>query len=117
MPVFQFRCSKCLSVFEHFVASTPPQVGPVKNVREANSYNIDASCMSCGSKDVLRHNETAFHPSRIFCPHEKEMEEGFSYGNLKNALINHAEECANPRCGHGSCNGKCGGYGCAPRSR
>ena len=91
MPVLQFRCSKCFSVFEHFVSS-----------------DIDASCVSCGSKDVSRHDETAFHPSKIFCPHEKEMEEGFSYGNLKHALINHAEECTSPKCGQGSCNGRCG---------
>jgi hypothetical protein len=106
MPVFQFRCSKCFSVFEHFV-STPPKAVLVKNVRGANTF--DVSCVSCGSGNVSRYNETAFHPSKIFCPHEKEMEDGFSYGNLKQVLMNHAEECTSPKCGgRGSCNGKCG---------
>jgi len=92
MPVFQFRCSKCFSVFEHFVSS---------------DFNV--SCVSCGSGNVSRDDETAFHPSKIFCPHEKEMKDGFSYGSLKQVLINHAEECTSPKCGgRGSCLGRCG---------
>lgn len=45
MPIFQYKCDKCSSVFEHLVSS---------------GTDGNASCVSCGSKKVKRLYSSSF---------------------------------------------------------
>lgn len=45
MPIFQYKCNKCSSVFEHLTASRDDK---------------DVSCVSCGSKKNTRQYSSNF---------------------------------------------------------
>ena len=45
MPIFQYKCDNCLSVFEHYAKSADDK---------------SVSCVSCGSKGFKRVRESVF---------------------------------------------------------
>lgn len=59
MPVLQYQCQSCTSLFEHLVSKAlEEQVG----------------CLSCGGRDVVRVFATSYYPNKTFCPHDKKIE-------------------------------------------
>jgi putative FmdB family regulatory protein len=58
MPIFEYKCKSCLSVFEYFVEA---------------GLEDKVSCISCGSFDFVRTDSVSFYPKKIFCPHEVGM--------------------------------------------
>ena len=55
MPVFQFKCENCSSIFEHLVFLKHP---------------IDVTCITCGGDKISRIENTFFSPNKLFCPRE-----------------------------------------------
>lgn len=55
MPVFEYKCEDCLSVFEHFFSVS----------------NSDVRCVFCKSSRVSRVMESNFFPKKLFCIHDK----------------------------------------------
>ena len=105
MPILQYQCRACTSLFEHF----------------ASIGNDDAACLSCGSEKIARVFETSYYPNKTFCPHDKEIE-------LNDAMLSNLGEILKSdelRCGgcgvdgpKGSCgttdkkSGSCGNCSC-----
>lgn len=57
MPIFEYKCESCSSVFEHFYSS---------------SLEERVACVNCGSRQVARTDATIFSPNKNYCPHEDE---------------------------------------------
>lgn len=98
MPIFQFKCESCSSVFEHLVGMT---------------VNFcDVSCVSCGVGKVSRVEKTYFYPNKTFCPHDKVLDSQQLRSELGGILNNTSQKCGG--CGTDGAPGKCksGGKGC-----
>lgn len=103
MPVFQYQCGSCSSIFEHLVLSE----------------GRDVSCLSCASSLVYRANGTYFYPNKTFCPHDKALDVPNLPGQLSGIMSDSSLSCAG--CGvdgaAGRCtSGGCGGGGCGAGS-
>lgn len=53
MPILQYQCQDCSSVFEYWVSA---------------KQKIEIKCVNCGSKEFTRVFETCFFPKKEFCP-------------------------------------------------
>lgn len=98
MAIFQYKCTDCLSVFDHLL----------------DKSNHLPSCVSCSSLSVERNFDTAFFPNKLFCPHERDLKNE----NLALNLIEMAKsrdsvelQCGEGKCGSSlkksSCSGSC----------
>ncbi|MBD3341668.1 MAG: hypothetical protein GF353_21365 [Candidatus Lokiarchaeota archaeon] len=56
MPIFEYKCRKCSSVFEHIFS------------KEDKLF-----CLFCGSVDVVRSNTVIFGPKKEYCPKEESV--------------------------------------------
>lgn len=96
MPIFQYKCEDCSSVFEQLVTSL---------------LNLELGCVSCGSSEVLRADSTYFYPNKVFCPHTKKVNIAEVKGQLSQIMSDREQSCAG--CGvdgaAGSCKSKGGG--------
>ncbi|MDA1060701.1 MAG: zinc ribbon domain-containing protein [bacterium] len=90
MPIFQYKCQSCYSVFEHLVSSLKP---------------VDLACLSCGASDVLRSESAYFYPNKNFCPHDKELDMDDLQTKLGGIMQNREQECGG--CGTDGAPGKC----------
>ncbi len=97
MPVFQYKCDRCYSIFEYFFAP---------------SLNFTVDCVSCGNREVSRQLETCFYPNKVFCPHDKDLEMDSLQHSLGGILKDSSQRCGG--CGTDGAPGKCnsGGGGC-----
>ncbi|MFH1284359.1 MAG: zinc ribbon domain-containing protein [Candidatus Peregrinibacteria bacterium] len=60
MPIFEYKCNGCQSVFE-----------------QMDFARGSICCLQCGSSDVSRNYDGRFFPKKIFCPKEN----GIGCGN------------------------------------
>lgn len=98
MPIFEFRCANCRSVFDYFVEG-----------------NVDVDCINCSSEKVMRLNYSFFYPNKTFCPHEKEVDVGAVKSDLGKIMLDKSLSCAG--CGVDGELGSCGtGGGCGSGS-
>lgn len=77
MPVFQFKCENCSSIFEHF---TPPKAAEV-------------TCLACGGDRVSKVESTFFYPNKVFCPHDKKLNPQKLQNELCGIFQNTDEKC------------------------
>lgn len=78
MPVFQFQCGECQSIFEALVSS---------------SVRGEPACVSCDSRFVERVSYTYFAPNKTFCPKEGVVELERVKGSLGSALADFRQKC------------------------
>ncbi len=94
MPILQFQCQDCSSVFEHFSKG-------------------DIFCLKCHSQNIERLQNTYFYPNKNFCPHDKELEMTTLKTQISGIMADKSLQCGG--CGTdgapGSCNSKGGGCG------
>ncbi len=76
--IFQYKCLKCSSVFEHM-------------------SQHDLACVFCDSEDVKKMNESLFKPSKFFCPHDDKDLDLNNTNNLKNVVMP-LEGCKSCKC-------------------
>lgn len=99
MPVFQFKCDSCASIFEYLFRP---------------NLDFDLDCVSCGAKSVKRVQQTYFYPNKNFCPHDKSLEPESLQGTLATIMKDESQRCGG--CGTdgapGSCKTSGGGGGC-----
>ena len=111
MPVLQFQCSDCSSVFEQL----------------SQGY---LSCLTCDSKNVKRLLSTYFYPNKNFCPHDKDLDMPTLKKQFSGILSDKSLQCGGcgtdgspgscstkgGGCGSGGC-GSCGGGSCKSTSK
>ena len=99
MPILQFQCQECSSVFEQLIS------------RDLADLNID--CVSCGSEKISRAAQTYFYPNKTFCPHDKELDQEQLKSELATILLDRSKQCGG--CGTDGAAGRCGskGGGCS----
>jgi|GEM_PF-2467711 len=97
MAIFQFKCESCAAIFEHLVSSM-------------NFKDVD--CVSCGAKKVARVEKTYFYPNKIFCPHDKTLDNEKLRDDLSGIMYDTTLSCGG--CGTDGAPGKCksSGGGC-----
>ncbi len=61
MPIFEFKCNNCFTIFEEFVFKD-------------NCENI--KCFSCGGVLLERPVKTSFSPHKAFCPKKRNLKKG-----------------------------------------
>lgn len=115
MPVFQYQCGECNSVFEQLVS--------------ANTIANEISCLNCGSFYAMRLESTYFYPNKNFCPHDKELDKEKLRNQLSGIMSDQTLRCggcgtdgASGKCGSGGksggCgSGSCGGCGCSSKKK
>jgi len=79
MPIFEYRCGVCSSFFDHYFSL---------------SLSEDISCVSCGSISVNRVYKSSFAPSKLFCPHDEEIDVVNSLKRLSPALSDDFSSCS-----------------------
>lgn len=96
MPILQFKCHDCLSVFEYLF--------------NALSRQEDLSCVSCGGNHFSRLDETCFYPNKAFCPRDKVLDTEGLRSDLSKIVKDRTLRCGG--CGSGNCgSGACGSGG------
>jgi len=82
MPIFQFKCENCSTIFEHLVSARARSAQASLPVRQAGlraskvseaktlQHSIDANCITCGGDKISRIEDTFFSPNKLFCPRE-----------------------------------------------
>lgn len=65
----------------------------------------DVSCVSCGAGKISRVEKAYFYPSKIFCPHDKELDSEKLKTELGGILNNTSQKCGG--CGTDGAPGKC----------
>jgi len=97
MPIFQYKCNDCSSVFEQLISSL-------------GQMHID--CISCASTDVLRADQPYFYPNKTFCPHDKKIDSDKLKEALGTIMADRTQSCGG--CGTDGAPGSCGksGGGC-----
>lgn len=58
MPVLQYQCESCNSLFEHMFSAAIAKY---------------IACLSCGSQKIARVFAISYYPNKTFCPHDKEI--------------------------------------------
>jgi len=98
MPILQFRCHDCSSVFEYFL--------------NALTSFEQLDCLSCGGANFSRMQETCFYPNKNFCPHDKELDSTHLKEVFSSIMTDNSQKCGG--CGTDGAPGKCksGGGGC-----
>lgn len=94
MPVLQYKCNNCFSVFEHLVSA---------------AFNSETSCVSCDSMNVARTDKAYFYPNKAFCPHDKLLDEDVLKVELSGILKDEKNRCGG--CGSDGAPGKCNSSG------
>lgn len=90
MPIFQYKCENCASVFEYLMTT---------------SLTKHLACMSCGSSNVSRLDSTYFYPNKIFCPHDKDLDGEILKTQFAEIMADHSQSCGG--CGTDGAPGKC----------
>lgn len=98
MPILQYQCQNCNSIFEHLV----------------NEDLVDfLSCISCGSAEIQRAITTYLYPNKKFCPHDKDLDSEYLRTQLGGIMKDQSLRCGG--CGVDGAKGNCG-TGSAKRS-
>lgn len=98
MPILQFRCHDCSSVFEYLINGLIAE------------HQLD--CISCGASNFSRMDETCFYPNKNFCPHDKELDSDNLKQVFSSIMADESQRCGG--CGTDGAPGSCssGGGGC-----
>lgn len=91
MPVLQFKCDSCNSVFEYLLSA---------------NVNFSLDCISCGGDKVSRLGSSYFYPNKTFCPHDKEIKVEELKTSLGVIMSDASQKCGG--CGTDGAPGKCG---------
>ncbi len=100
MPIFQFKCLDCLSLFEHLVS---------KGMKNA------ISCVSCGGENLARDVENSFYPSKLFCPKTGDLDSEKLMSDLSSLVKSADSRCSSGCASTGDvfgCKGGCGSGSC-----